>query len=91
MMETIKLYILFKNQILILSEKSNKCPTKKSKVKKNEVISIQRGRDSFINILLDEIFPINTIMRYTGHRSLSSLMKYIDLRNSPDNYLKDII
>jgi integrase len=60
-------------------------------LKKYEVISIHRGRDSFINILLDEKVPINTIMRYTGHRSLSSLMKYIDLRNSPDNYLKDII
>jgi integrase len=65
--------------------------TKKSiNLSRYEVISIHRGRDTFINILLNSNVPINTIMRYTGHRSISSLQKYIDLNKPVTNYLNDI-
>lgn len=56
-----------------------------------EVISIHRGRDTFINLLLDQNVPINVIMKYTGHKSLTSLMKYLDLRRPPENHLNGIL
>jgi integrase len=72
-------------------EELNKETGKKRYKLRFEVISIHRGRDTFINLLLDDKVPINVIMRYTGHKSLSSLMKYIDLRKAPENYLKGIV
>jgi integrase len=56
-----------------------------------EVISIHRGRDTFINLLLNSNVPINTIMKYTGHKSISSLQKYIDQNKPVENYLNSII
>lgn len=62
--------------------------TKKSRyLYRYEVISIHRGRDTFINMLLNENVPIHTIMRYTGHKSISSLQKYIDGNKPVENYL----
>jgi integrase len=66
--------------------------TKKSRyLYRYEVISIHRGRDTFINMLLNENVPVHTIMRYTGHKSISSLQKYIDGTKSVENYLNSIL
>ena len=66
--------------------------TKKSRnLMRYEVISIHRGRDTFINLLLNSNVPINTIMKYTGHKSISSLQKYIDQNKPVENYLNNII
>jgi integrase len=86
---------LFLKKFDIFNEETNfkkiDSKTKKSiNLLRYEVISIHRGRDTFINILLNSNVPINTIMRYTGHRSISSLQKYIDLNKPVTNYLNDI-
>lgn len=66
--------------------------TKKSRyLYRYEVISIHRGRDTFINMLLNENVPIHTIMRYTGHKSISSLQKYIDGNKPVENYLNELL
>jgi integrase len=66
--------------------------TKKSRyLYRYEVISIHRGRDTFINMLLNENVPVHTIMRYTGHKSISSLQKYIDGTKSVENYLNSLL
>ncbi len=66
--------------------------TKKSRyLYRYEVISIHRGRDTFINMLLNENVPVHTIMRYTGHKSISSLQKYIDGTKSVENYLNKLL
>jgi integrase len=66
--------------------------TKKSRyLYRYEVISIHRGRDTFINMLLNENVPIHTIMRYTGHKSISSLQKYIDGTKPVENYLNSLL
>ena len=76
-----------KTQFKLIDQK-----TKKSRyLYRYEVISIHRGRDTFINMLLNENVPIHTIMRYTGHKSISSLQKYIDGTKSVDNYLNSLL
>jgi integrase len=55
-----------------------------------EVISIHRGRDSFVTILLGENIPHNTIMQYTGHKHLSTLEGYIDKNTKVLNFINQI-
>lgn len=55
-----------------------------------ETISIHRGRDTFITMLIEENVPLSTIMRYTGHKHLSTLEKYIDLNKKVDNFIAPI-
>lgn len=54
-------------------------------------ISIHRGRDTFITLLLEERVPINVIMKYTGHKSLSNFQKYIDKDKDLDNFTDTLI
>ena len=76
-----------KTQFTLIDQK-----TKKSRyLYRYEVISIHRGRDTFINMLLNENVPIHTIMRYTGHKSISSLQKYIDGTKPVENYLNELL
>jgi integrase len=76
-----------KTQFTLIDQK-----TKKSRyLYRYEVISIHRGRDTFINMLLNENVPIHTIMRYTGHKSISSLQKYIDGNKPVENYLNALL
>ncbi|TXB67252.1 site-specific integrase [Vicingus serpentipes] len=56
-----------------------------------ECLSIHRGRDTFITLLIQERVPLNEIMKYTGHRSVSNLNKYIDTKGELINYTKELI
>ncbi len=55
-----------------------------------EAISIHRGRDSFITILLGENIPISTLMQYTGHKKLSTLEGYVDKNTKVTNFMNQI-
>lgn len=59
--------------------------------KRWKCISIHRGRDTFITLLIQERVPLNEIMKYTGHRSVTNLNKYIDLKGEVLNFTKDLI
>jgi site-specific recombinase XerD len=45
--------------------------------KRYEAITLHKGRDSFITNLVDST-PLNELMKYTGHKKLSTLQGYID-------------
>lgn len=45
--------------------------------KRYELLSMHRGRDSFITNLIN-IVPLHELMSYTSHEKLSTLQKYID-------------
>lgn len=45
--------------------------------KRYELLSMHRGRDTFITNLID-IVPLHELMSYTSHEKLSTLQKYID-------------
>lgn len=49
--------------------------------KRFEVITLHKGRDSFITNLVDTT-PLNELMKYTGHKKLSTLQGYIDKKRS---------
>lgn len=55
-----------------------------------EIISIHRGRDTFITMLLEENVPLNVIMKYTGHKHLSTLERYVDRNKKVDNFMNII-
>jgi len=44
-----------------------------------DAITLHKGRNTFITNLVD-IVPLNELMKYTGHRKLSTLQSYIDVR-----------
>ena len=52
--------------------------TKKYK-KRYEAITLHKGRNSFITNLVDTT-PLNELMKYTGHKKLSTLQSYIDAK-----------
>lgn len=60
-------------------------------LKRWEVISIHRARDSFITILLGENVPLSTLMQYTGHKKLSTLEGYVDKSTKVVNFMDKII
>jgi integrase len=62
----------------------------KNRLQRWEIISIHRGRDTFITMLIEENVPLNVIMKYTGHKHLSTLERYIDRNKKVDNFM-DII
>lgn len=45
--------------------------------KRFEAITLHKGRNSFITNLVDTT-PLNELMKYTGHKKLSTLQSYID-------------
>jgi len=47
------------------------------KYKRYELITMHRGRDTFITNLINTV-PLNELMNYTSHEKLSTLQKYID-------------
>lgn len=47
-------------------------------IPRHELISIHKGRHTFISNLVKSSVPINEIMKYTGHKKLETLMKYIN-------------
>lgn len=61
------------------------------KLSRYEVISIHRGRDTFCTLLMENRVPINEIMKYTGHQTISSLTKYIDTDREPNDYTNELI
>jgi integrase len=57
-------------------------------MRRYELISCHRGRDTFITNLI-ETTPINELMKYTGHTKVSTLMQYVDkTRKVNFNYVK---
>lgn len=57
---------------------------------KHEVLSFHRGRDTFINNLV-ETTPLAILMKYTGHRKIETLQKYLDAKDtSKTNYVKQL-
>ncbi len=59
--------------------------------KRWQCISIHRGRDSFCTMLVNDRVPINEIMKYTGHASISSLNKYIDTNSQVKNFTNELV
>lgn len=57
-------------------DKINKYTGKKHK--RWELISIHKGRHTFISNLIKSRTPVNEIMKYTGHTKLETLMEYIN-------------
>lgn len=60
-------------------------------LKRYETISIHRGRDTFITLLIEDRVPVNAIMKYTGHQSVSNLNKYIDVKKQVIDYTNELI
>lgn len=59
--------------------------------KRWEAISIHNGRDTFITLLIQLRVPLNEIMKYTGHKSVSNLNRYIDTRGELQNHVNELI
>ena len=51
--------------------------------KRFEVISIHKGRHTFVSNLIENKTPVNVIMKYTGHSKLETLMVYITNKVKP--------
>jgi integrase len=47
-------------------------------LKRWEYFSFHDGRRSFITNLINSAIPVNEIMKYTGHKKISTLQQYID-------------
>jgi hypothetical protein len=60
-------------------------------LKRYETISVHRGRDTFITLLIEERVPVNAIMKYTGHQSISNLNKYIDTKKNVQDFTNELI
>jgi integrase len=57
-------------------------------LKRYELLSMHRGRDTFITNLIN-IVPLHELMSYTSHEKLSTLQKYIDYtRDINPEYVK---
>lgn len=56
-----------------------------------EVISIHRGRDSFITNLLNSNVPVSTVMQYTGHKQLRTLEGYVDTNTKVPNFIDKLL
>jgi len=48
-----------------------------------EVMSIHKGRHTFVSNLIEKGTPVNVIMKYTGHSKLETLMVYITMKVKP--------
>lgn len=60
-------------------------------LKRWECISIHRGRDSFCTMLVNMRVPVSEILKYTGHKSISTLNKYIDTKAQIVNYTNELV
>lgn len=60
-------------------------------LKRWQCISIHRGRDTFITMLVNDRVPINEIMKYTGHKSVSSLNMYIDTKSDVQDFTSELV
>ena len=57
------------------------------KLKRYELLSMHRGRDTFITNLIPTV-PLHELMHYTNHEKISTLQKYIDhLRDINPGYV----
>jgi integrase len=58
--------------------------------KRYQCISLHKGRDTFITNLCQNV-PLNELMRYTGHKKLSTLQIYVDMsREVSDKYIDNL-
>lgn len=80
-----RLKIIFK-KIDGFNKNSKKKNDKTNKnYKRWELISIHKGRHTFITNLITSTTPVNVIMRYTGHTKLETLLKYINMNVKIDD------
>lgn len=56
-----------------------------------QCISVHRGRDTFITMLVNNRVPLNEIMKYTGHKSVTSLNMYIDKKAEINDYTSELV
>jgi integrase len=56
-----------------------------------QCVSIHRGRDTFITMLVNDRVPLNEIMKYTGHKSVNSLNMYIDKKADIKDYTSELV
>ena len=56
-----------------------------------EITSIHRARDIFVTSLLNKRVPIPEVMKYTGHRSMTTLMGYTDIKKQVKNYTSELL
>lgn len=54
-------------------------------IARHKLISVHKGRHTFISNLVKSSVPINEIMKYTGHKKLETLMKYINTQTPMTN------
>lgn len=59
--------------------------------KRWQAISVHNGRDTFITLLIQQRVPLNEIMKYTGHKSVTNLNSYIDLKSELLNYVDELL
>jgi hypothetical protein len=52
---------------------------------------VHRGRDTFITMLVNNRVPLNEIMKYTGHKSVTSLNMYIDKKAEINDYTSELV
>jgi integrase len=56
-----------------------------------QCISVHRGRDTFITMLVNNRVPLNEIMKYTGHKTVTSLNMYIDKKAEINDYTSELV
>lgn len=71
------LHKLLKETALFNQPTLSQDKTTGKKHKRYELITMHRGRDTFITNLIATV-PLNELMNYTSHEKLSTLQKYID-------------
>lgn len=54
-------------------------------MKRHEYFSFHDARRTFITNLVNSAIPVNEIMKYTGHKKISTLQQYID-KNRPTSF-----
>jgi integrase len=71
--EALKATGMFDNYTQIIDKETNEYK------KRYEAVTMHKGRNTFITNLVD-CTPVNELMKYTGHKKLSTLQSYIDVK-----------
>ncbi len=73
---------LYIKEAMLISDLFNDKIEKRNKdgkyMKRHEYFSFHDGRRTFITNLVNSAIPVNEIMKYTGHKKISTLQQYID-------------
>ena len=71
--EALKATGMFDNYTQIIDKETNEYK------RRYEAVTMHKGRNTFITNLVD-CTPLNELMKYTGHKKLSTLQSYIDVK-----------